>query len=145
MAAFIIKSIFYNGNIMKIITIRNILDDLYRVIIRIAKRNRRSIQQQMLTIIERARILDTESPVEKAMQIRKRFSGRKRGNTVEEIREERNRWKLLLWIHLHLSVCVCRMDRFLMVWRNTWPLPGAEITLMILKLCAQYKEELLWN
>ena len=76
---------------MKIITIRNIPDDLYRVIIRIAKRNRRSIQQQMLTIIERARILDTESPVEKAMEIRKRFSGRKLGNTVEEIREERNR------------------------------------------------------
>ena len=76
---------------MKIITIRNIPDDLYRVIIRIAKRNRRSIQQQMLIIIERARILDTESPVEKAMEIRKRFSGRKLGNTVEEIREERNR------------------------------------------------------
>ena len=76
---------------MKIITIRNIPDDLYRVIIRIAKRNRRSIQQQMLMIIERARILDTESPVEKAMEIRKRFSGRKLGNTVEEIREERNR------------------------------------------------------
>jgi len=76
---------------MKIITIRNIPDDLYRVITRIAKRNRRSIQQQMLTIIERARILDTESPVEKAMEIRKRFSGRKLGNTVEEIREERNR------------------------------------------------------
>ena len=76
---------------MKIITIRNIPDDLYRGITRIAKRNRRSIQQQMLTIIERARILDTESPVEKAMEIRKRFSGRKLGNTVEEIREERNR------------------------------------------------------
>ncbi|MBL0732035.1 MAG: hypothetical protein JJW03_04185 [Desulfosarcina sp.] len=76
---------------MKIITIRNIPDDLYRVIIRIAKRNRRSIQQQMLMIIERARILDTESPVEKAIEIRKRFSGRKLGNTVEEIREERNR------------------------------------------------------
>lgn len=76
---------------MKIITIRNIPDDLYRVITRIAKRNRRSIQQQMLTIIERARILDIESPVEKAMEIRKRFSGRKLGNTVEEIREERNR------------------------------------------------------
>ena len=76
---------------MKVITIRNVPDDLYRVITRIAKRNRRSIQQQVLTIIERVRILDNESPVEKAMEIRKRFSGRKLGNTVEEIREERNR------------------------------------------------------
>ena len=76
---------------MKVITIRNVPDDLYRVITRIAKRNRRSIQQQVLTIIERVRILDNESPVEKAMEIRKRFSGRKLVNTVEEIREERNR------------------------------------------------------
>jgi len=69
---------------MKVITIRNVPDDLYRVITRIAKRNRRSIQQQVLTIIERVRILDNESPVEKAMEIRKRFSGRKLGNTVED-------------------------------------------------------------
>jgi len=76
---------------MKVITIRNVPDDLYRVITRIAKRNRRSIQQQVLTIIERVRILDHESPVEKAMALRERLSGRKLGNTVEEIREERSR------------------------------------------------------
>lgn len=76
---------------MKVLTIRNIPDDLYRVITRIAKRNRRSIQQQVLTIIERVRVLDNESPVEKAMEIRERFAGRELGNTVEEIHEERNR------------------------------------------------------
>jgi len=76
---------------MKVLTIRNIPDDLYRVISRIAKRNRRSIQQQVLTIIEHARVLDNESPVAKAMEIRGRFAGRELGNTVEEIREERNR------------------------------------------------------
>ncbi len=76
---------------MKVLTIRNIPDDLYRVIARLAKRNRRSIQQQVLTILERVRVLDNESPVEKAMEIRKRLAGRKLGNTVQEIREERNR------------------------------------------------------
>ncbi len=76
---------------MKVLTIRNIPDDLYRMITRLAKRNRRSIQQQVLTIIERVRILDNESPIEKAMEIRKRLAGRKLGNTVKEIRKERNR------------------------------------------------------
>jgi len=76
---------------MKVLTIRNIPDDLYRVITRIAKRNRRSIQQQVLKIIERVRVLDNESPVEKAMEIRKHLVGRELGNTVEEIREDRNR------------------------------------------------------
>ena len=76
---------------MKSLTIRNIPDDLYRVITRIAQRNRRSIQQQILTILEKARVLDSDSPVERAMAIRKRLEGRKLGNTVEEIRKERSR------------------------------------------------------
>ena len=76
---------------MKSLTIRNIPDDLYRVITRIAQRNRRSIQQQILTILEKARVLDSESPVERAKAIRKRLEGRKLGNTVEEIRKERSR------------------------------------------------------
>ena len=76
---------------MKSLTIRNIPDDLYRVITLIAQRNRRSIQQQVLTILEKARVLDSESPVERAMAIRKRLEGRKLGNTVEEIRKERSR------------------------------------------------------
>jgi len=76
---------------VKALTIRNVPDDLYRVITRLAKRNRRSIQQQVLTIIERVRLLDHESSVEKAMEIRERLAGRNLGNTLEEVREERNR------------------------------------------------------
>lgn len=76
---------------MKALTIRNVPDDLYRLIARLAKRNRRSIQQQVLTIIERTRVLDHESSVEKAMRIRERLAGRNLGNTLEEVREERNR------------------------------------------------------
>ena len=79
------------GDVMKALTIRNIPDDLYRLIARIAQRNRRSIQQQVLTILERARMLDGESPVERANEIRNRLEGRSLGNTVKEIRKERSR------------------------------------------------------
>lgn len=71
---------------MKAITIRNVPDDLYRLITRLTKRNRRSIQQEVLSIVERARILDNESPVERARDIRQRFDGRELGDSVEEIR-----------------------------------------------------------
>jgi plasmid stability protein len=76
---------------MKVITIRNVPDDLYRAISRLAKRNRRSIQQQVLTILDRVRILDNDPPVEKAKEIRKRLANRELGDSVEEIRQERNR------------------------------------------------------
>ena len=76
---------------MKAMTIRNIPDDLYRTITRIAQRNRRSIQQQVLSILDRARILDGESPVERAAVIRQRLEGRELGKTVEELRKERLR------------------------------------------------------
>jgi plasmid stability protein len=76
---------------MKALTIRNIPDDLYRVITRIAKRNRRSLQQQVISILDRARVLDTDSPVNKAMAIRHQLTGRELGDTIMEIQEERNR------------------------------------------------------
>ena len=76
---------------MKALTIRNIPDDLYRVITRLAQRNRRSIQQQVLTILERARVLDINPPTDRAKEIRRQFTGRKLGNIVEDIRKERNR------------------------------------------------------
>ena len=76
---------------MKALTIRNIPDDLYRVITKLAQRNRRSIQQQVLTILERARILDIQPPSDRAKKIRNRLDGRKLGNIVSDIRKERSR------------------------------------------------------
>lgn len=76
---------------MKTLTIRNIPDDLYQTISNIAKRNHRSIQQQLLVFLDRARILNSESPVDRARKIRQNFQGRTLGNTVLEIREERKR------------------------------------------------------
>jgi plasmid stability protein len=76
---------------MKVITVKNIPDDLYKIIVRNAKRSNRSIQQQVLTILDRVRILDGESPVEKASEIRLKLKGRRLGNSIDEIRKERER------------------------------------------------------
>ena len=76
---------------MKTLTIRNIPDDLYKTITRVAQRNRRSIQQQVLVILDKARVYDNESPVDKAMAIRQALMDRDLGNTINEIHVERNR------------------------------------------------------
>lgn len=76
---------------MKSLTIRNIPDDLYHTIHRIAARNRRSMQQQLLFMLDRMRVLNTDPPVEKATAIRKRLAGRALGNTLDELHEDRAR------------------------------------------------------
>jgi len=76
---------------MKSLTIRNIPDDLYKIIVNMAKSNHRSIQQQVLFIIERARMFSYRSPVERAKDIRQRLQGRELGDTIKEIEEERSR------------------------------------------------------
>lgn len=76
---------------MKALTIRNIPDDLYRVIVKLTKRNHRSIQQQTLVILDRARALDISPPTETARNIRLRLSGRDSGDTVKEVYQERHR------------------------------------------------------
>ena len=76
---------------MKSLTIRNVPDDLYKTITRIAQQNRRSIQQQVLVILDKARVYDNESPVDKAMSIRQALMDRDLGNTLKEIHAERNR------------------------------------------------------
>lgn len=76
---------------MKTVTIRNVPDHIYQVVSRLAARNRRSLQQQIVTLMDRAQTLDIEPPVARAADIRRRLQGRPLGNTVEEIREDRNR------------------------------------------------------
>ena len=76
---------------MKTITVRNVPDDLHGDLKRLAERNRRSLQQQALVLLERARILRPDSPTQRAADIRSRLSGRALGDTVGEIRRERER------------------------------------------------------
>ena len=76
---------------MKTVTIRNIPENIYHVISLLAERNRRSLQQQILFLLERAQSMNVEPPVVKAANIRKRLQGRPLGDTVKDIREERDR------------------------------------------------------
>lgn len=73
------------------LTIRNVPDDLYALLKRLAEQNRRSLQQEALVRLEAARVHAVESPLARAEAIRARLSGRDFGNTVEDIREERDR------------------------------------------------------
>ncbi len=76
---------------MKTLTIRNIPDDVYNVVYRVAKRNHRSLQQQVMVFLEKARMLETESPADKALAIRQQLKNRELGDTVQEVRSERQR------------------------------------------------------
>lgn len=76
---------------MKTLTVRNVPDDLYRALSALASRNRRSLQQQVLVVLERVRVLDQPSPLRRSADWRKRLAGRFLGDTVSEVREERCR------------------------------------------------------
>ena len=76
---------------MKVITVRKVPDDVYEALANLARRNRRSLQQQVIVLLERAKVSLQESPVERARAIRKKLEGRKLGDTVREIRQDRRR------------------------------------------------------
>ena len=76
---------------MKALTIRNVPDDLYRDLKELARRNRRSLQQQILVLLERVRVGRPPSAVQRAAEIRARLAGRDLGDTVAELCAERER------------------------------------------------------
>ena len=77
---------------MHILTVRQIPDSLYETLAALARKNRRSLQQQALILLERCRFFETESsPVERARSIRSSLSGLELGNLVQDIRVERER------------------------------------------------------
>ena len=76
---------------MKTITVRNVSDDLYLDLRRLADRNRRSLQQQALVLLERGRLFQNGFPAKRAAEIREKLAGRKLGDTLRELRDERDR------------------------------------------------------
>ncbi len=76
---------------MKTITVRNVPDDLYADLRRLAARNHRSLQGQALVLLERARLARLRSPWRRAEEIRRGLAGRDLGDTVAEVRRERER------------------------------------------------------
>jgi hypothetical protein len=76
---------------MKALTIRDVPDQLYRCIAARAQRNRRSLQQEALALLERVRAFERDDSLARAERIRERLAGRQLGDTVREVREERER------------------------------------------------------
>jgi len=77
---------------MKNLTIRNVPDDLYGRLTRLARTNRRSLQQQALVLLERVRLDDPDDdPLARAAALRQRLATRPLGDTVAELRDERAR------------------------------------------------------
>jgi len=78
---------------MKVLTIRNIPEKVYETLTSIAKDNRRSLQQQALLILEQSTEFFKQShgSLERALLIRKSLENRDLGNTLKDLREERDR------------------------------------------------------
>ncbi len=77
---------------MKTMTIRNVPDPVYDTIVKTARQEHRSIQEQVLYILTNEAQLQTRSVCEKAAEYRTRLSGRSAALTVvEDVREDRNR------------------------------------------------------
>jgi plasmid stability protein len=76
---------------MKAISIRNVPDDVYTALQELAKKNRRSLQEQVKFILERELKLNNRSFLAGAAEWRKRLKGRKLKNTEKMVREDRAR------------------------------------------------------
>lgn len=76
---------------MKAISIRNVSDDVYTALQDIAKKNRRSLQEQVKLILEQEVKLGNRSILAGAAEWRKLLRGRELTDTVEMVRKDRER------------------------------------------------------
>jgi hypothetical protein len=76
---------------MKAISIRNVPDDIYAGLQKLAKTNRRSLQEQIKIILEMEVRLNKTSFVADAAKWRKNLQGRSFKDTVTDIRKDRQR------------------------------------------------------
>ncbi len=76
---------------MKAITIRSVPDEVYSALKQSAKMNRRSLQEQVKSILEREIQLVGKRPLSQARAWRERLQDRNWGDITHDIRRERNR------------------------------------------------------
>ena len=76
---------------MKAISVRNVPDHIYSGLQIIAKKNRRSLQEQIKLILEQEVELANRSFLARAAEWRKRLKGRGLNDTVAMVRKDRNR------------------------------------------------------
>lgn len=76
---------------MKALSIRNLPDDVYEALKAMAAANHRSMQEQVRCMIEREAKLVAGPGLAVARAWRTRLAGRKLGDTVEDVRQDRIR------------------------------------------------------
>jgi antitoxin FitA len=86
-----IASFYVGGHIMAQILVRDLDKDTVERLKRRAKQEGRSLQSEVKAILEQAVPMDMKSAREFAGRIRKRFAGRRFGDSAELIREDRER------------------------------------------------------
>ena len=76
---------------MKALSIRNLPDEVYEALKAMAAANHRSMQEQVRCMIEREAKLAGGNGLTAAREWRIRLAGRKLGDTVEDVRQDRAR------------------------------------------------------
>lgn len=76
---------------MKTLTVRDVADDTYETLKKLAALNHRSMQEQIKAILEREVRLVRGSCLSNAREWRKRLAGRAWGDIVADVRAERDR------------------------------------------------------
>lgn len=76
---------------MKAISVRSVPDHVYTALQTMAKKNRRSLQEQIKLILEQEVELANRSFIAGAAQWRKRLQGRDLSDTVKIVRKDRER------------------------------------------------------
>lgn len=76
---------------MRTITVRDVPDPVYTRLKRLAAASRRSLQQQILVILEGVPAEPADDLLRRASAIRRRLKGRKLGDVVLDLRSERER------------------------------------------------------
>ena len=76
---------------MKAISVRNVPEEIYAGLQIMAKKNRRSLQEQIKLILEQEVELANRSFLASAAEWRKRLKGRGLNDTVAMVRKDRNR------------------------------------------------------
>ncbi len=74
---------------MPTITVRDVPEELLHQLKALAERNSRSLQQQLLVLLEQVRIFDRPSAFDRAAAIREGLKGRTLGDVVADVRAER--------------------------------------------------------
>jgi plasmid stability protein len=74
---------------MKSLTVREVPDDVYATLKKHAKKNHRSLQEQMRLILIREAKVRGGSTLERARRWRRKMQGRNLGDAAEDIRSAR--------------------------------------------------------